>query len=67
MKKLQSILAILHEYRHLYLFSLISISLATIFAYTGPLIIKTTIDSFLSGLPLDPGIWWTGFSLRLAV
>lgn len=55
MKKLQSILAILHEHRHLYLISLISISLATIFAYTGPLIIKTTIDSFLSGLPLDPG------------
>ena len=55
MNKLKSLFAILYERRFMYALSLIVICLATFFSYTGPLIIKTTIDSLLNDLPLDAG------------
>ncbi len=54
MKKLRSILAILHAHRFLYVISLITIVVGTSFSYIVPLVIKTTIDSLLNKIPLNP-------------
>ena len=54
MKKFRALIAIFYEHRLLYLSSVIAISLATFFAYTIPLVIRTTIDSLLNNIPLDP-------------
>jgi ATP-binding cassette subfamily B protein len=53
MKKLRAILKILKSHRYVYILALAGVSVGTFFAYTGPLVIKTTIDSVLGNVELN--------------
>jgi ATP-binding cassette subfamily B protein len=56
MKKLRAILKILKSHRYIYALALAGVSIGTFFSYTGPLVIKTTIDSVLGDVPLSDGL-----------
>ncbi len=57
MKKLRAILKILKSHRYVYVLALLGIAIGTFFSYTGPLVIKTTIDSVLGDVALDGGLF----------
>ncbi|AHC15611.1 ABC transporter ATP-binding protein [Salinispira pacifica] len=65
MKAFQSIVRILHAHRYMYILALLAISLGTFFAYSGPLVIKTAIDSLLNGQPLDGSLFVDRIFIRL--
>lgn len=56
---------ILHAHRYMYILALLAISLGTFFAYSGPLVIKTAIDSLLNGQPLDSSLLVDRIFIRL--